>query len=95
MFMFPADRIVFGKSRQTASLLPSRELGEYGYSGDGGPATQAKLYDPCGLEVDPSGNLYIADMWNDRVRKVTPDGIISTVAGNGSQRVSGDPWTCR
>jgi len=61
-----------------------------GYSGDGGPATQASLYHPWGVAVDTAGNLYIADTGNDRVRKVTPAGIISTVAGDGSWRYSGD-----
>jgi trimeric autotransporter adhesin len=55
-----------------------------GYSGDGGPARAAKLNLPHGVAVDAAGNLYIADTANNRLRKVTPDGTISTVAGNGS-----------
>jgi hypothetical protein len=54
-----------------------------GYSGDGGRATNALLNMPRGVAVDREGNLYIADSENFRVRKVTPDGIITTVAGNG------------
>jgi len=50
-----------------------------GYSGDGGPATSAQLNYPSEVVVDSQGNLYIADVGNQRVRKVTPDGIISTV----------------
>jgi len=57
--------------------------GGYCYSGDGGPATSAALDDPCGLAVDTSGNLYIADSDNNRVRKVNSAGIITTVAGKG------------
>jgi hypothetical protein len=52
-------------------------------SGDGGPATSAIMNQPTGVAVDLTGNLYIADQENRRVRKVTPDGIITTVAGGG------------
>jgi uncharacterized protein (TIGR03437 family) len=65
--------------------------GNGGFSGDGGPATQASLYYPKGLVVDPlSGNLYISDWLNSRVRVVTPDGNINTVAGNGAYSYYGD-----
>ena len=63
--------------------------GAGGFSGDGGPATQAGLFFPFGVAVDSSGNLFIADTDNVRIRKVTPQGIISTVAGNGSLRIFG------
>ena len=59
------------------------------YSGDGGPATSAGLNNPTGIAVDSSGNLYIADQRNERIRKVT-GGTITTVAGNGSAGFSGD-----
>jgi hypothetical protein len=60
-----------------------------GFSGDGGPATSARL-SAAGVAVDSSGNLFIADSDNHRVRKVTPDGLISTVAGNGIGGFNGD-----
>ncbi len=63
--------------------------GNGGFSGDGGPATNASL-DPDGLAVDAAGNLFIADFGNGRIRRVSPDGIISTVAGNGRGGFSGD-----
>ena len=61
----------------------------YGYSGDGGPATSAQLNGPVALAVDSVGNLYIADSGNNRVRRVS-NGVISTVAGNGTAGFSGD-----
>ncbi len=64
--------------------------GTYGYGGDGGPAAQAQLWDPRGLAVDAAGNLYIADRSNDRIRKVDPAGVISTVAGDGAFGYGGD-----
>ncbi len=64
--------------------------GSCGYSGDGGSATAAKIYYPYGVAVDGAGNLYIADLYSYRVRKVSTSGIITTVAGNGSYGFSGD-----
>ena len=66
--------------------------GTSGYSGDGGPATSAKLGDPEGVAVDASGNLFIADLFPDStIREVNAStGIISTVAGNGTRGYSGD-----
>lgn len=61
-----------------------------GYSGDGGPATAAQLRGPGGLAVDPHGNVYIVDYEDHRIRKVSPDGIITTIAGTGVQGHSGD-----
>jgi uncharacterized repeat protein (TIGR01451 family) len=64
--------------------------GGYGYGGDGGPATSAQLWGPWGVAVDPSGNLYIADYGNRRLRKVAADGTITTIAGTGTEGYSGD-----
>ena len=64
--------------------------GANGYSGDGGAATAAKLSYPSGIAVDAAGNVYIADYMNTAIRKVTPSGIISTVAGNGIVGYTGD-----
>ncbi|MFN0105976.1 MAG: SMP-30/gluconolactonase/LRE family protein [Bryobacteraceae bacterium] len=64
--------------------------GRQGFSGDGGRATAAQLDGPAGLAVDNGGNLYIADSANSRIRKVSADGVITTVAGNGRAGVEGD-----
>jgi len=58
--------------------------GVAGFAGDGGPANGAQLNQPYGLALDGLGNLYIADLGNGRIRKVTADGNIQTVAGGGS-----------
>ena len=64
--------------------------GAAGYSGDGGPATEAMLNGPKNIVVDNKGNIFITDFWNNRVRKVDTEGIITTVAGNGDWGSSGD-----
>jgi uncharacterized protein (TIGR03437 family) len=64
--------------------------GVQGFSGDGGPATSAELWGPYGVAVDSAGNLFIADLYNNRVRRVTPASMIGTVAGNGTAGFSGD-----
>ena len=64
--------------------------GTAGFAGDGGPATSAEFKDPWGITIDASGNLYIADEYNNRIRKIDTKGNISTVAGNGTAGYNGD-----
>ncbi|MCK5524065.1 MAG: hypothetical protein KAI83_13120 [Thiomargarita sp.] len=64
--------------------------GTAGYSGDGGPAIYAELNYPGGITLDNTGNLYIGDYYNHRIRKIDIDGTITTVAGNGIPGHSGD-----
>jgi uncharacterized protein (TIGR03437 family) len=69
------------------TLIPAQAGG---FSGDNGPALQAQLNNPLGIRVDPSGNIYFADYNNNRIRKITAAGMISTVAGTGTYNYSGD-----
>lgn len=65
--------------------------GEQGFTGDGGPATSAQLDSPAGVAVDATGNIYVADTHNQRIRKVSvSDGTISTIAGTGVAGFFGD-----
>ncbi len=61
-----------------------------GYNGDGIPAISARIFGPCGLASDGSGNLFISDSHNNRIRCVNPAGVITTYAGTGSASYSGD-----
>ncbi|WP_326685825.1 hypothetical protein OIE63_00920 [Streptomyces sp. NBC_01795] len=60
------------------------------FDGDGGPARDASLYEPGGLAIDAEGALFIADYWNHRIRRIAPDGVITTVAGTGDPGYDGD-----
>jgi sugar lactone lactonase YvrE len=64
--------------------------GQQGFAGDGGPATQASLYNPVDMAFDAQGELFIADFRNQRVRKIDASGIITTIAGTGQAAGSAD-----
>jgi len=64
--------------------------GTYGYSGDGGPATAAKIDHPWGLAVDAAGNVYVSDNFSYSIRKISTSGIITTVAGIGAYSSAGN-----
>jgi sugar lactone lactonase YvrE len=65
--------------------------GVFAEGGDGGAATKADLQAPTGMAVDRSGNLYVADLWGDRVRRVDSKGIITTIAGSGPTTLNRSP----
>ena len=72
------------------TITTAAGIGKSGYSGDGGPAAGAWLHTPEGLAVDKTGNLYIADSGNHRIRRVGATGTITTVAGSGERGYGGD-----
>ena len=74
----------------TGEIVTVAGTGQWGFSGDGGPAVNARLDRPHGVALDGSGNLYIADTNNQRIRKVDASGRIATVAGNGALGFWGD-----
>jgi hypothetical protein len=91
-----AGAVVFPASAaaQTQSIIGTvagRSDGSPGFSGDGGQATSAQLFEPYGMALDSAGNIYIADTRNQRIRKVTvATGVITTFAGNGTAGFGGD-----
>ncbi len=86
--LFFVDQHIVVHAR-TAILTAVAGNGTPVFSGDNGPATSAQLNRPLGLAVDSAGNLYVSDSGNSRIRKVT-NGVITTVAGNGTAGFSGD-----
>lgn len=78
------------KVNSNGTITTVAGTGIQGFSGDGGPATNARLTAPSGVAVDGNGNLFIVDNANHRIRKVDLNGIITTVAGTGIQGYNGD-----
>ena len=89
------DRVIVIDASGTVSRVIGN--GHVGDAGDGGPAADAQLAlsPPAGLAVDPAGNLYIADQTNHKIRRVSPDGTITTYAGTGAQQVGADGLAAR
>lgn len=71
-------------------MQPLGGTGVFGFSGDGGPALAAKLFQPSRITTGPDGSVYVSDQGNQRIRKIAPDGTIATIAGDGTAGFSGD-----
>jgi uncharacterized protein (TIGR03437 family) len=97
----PDNSIYFAQGPRIRRIRPDGIIttiagnGQEGYSGDGGPALQAALNEPGGLAFDASGNLYVAERANTVIRRISPDGLITTFAGNGRRGFSGDGGPAR
>ena len=78
------------KVSPSGGLTTVAGTGTSGYSGDNGPATSAQMSQQEGVAIDGAGNVYIADTFNHRIRKVDTNGIITTVAGTGKADYAGD-----
>jgi uncharacterized repeat protein (TIGR01451 family) len=84
MFIGDEDNYRIRKVNSAGIISTIAGTGIAGFSGDGGPATAAQLKSPDGLCMDASGNLYVSDRYNYRIRKIDPSGTISTISGIGS-----------
>ena len=93
--LYVADRYNYVIRKIDASGIISTFAGSgsSGYCGDGGPATAACFFEPSTVCSDVMGNVYVGDFHNGRIRKITPSGIISTIAGGGASGSEGIPAT--
>jgi uncharacterized protein (TIGR03437 family) len=85
-----AIRVVTGNSDGGGTIKTFAGSATAGFGGDGGPVAAATFNNPSAIVIDAAGNIYIADTFNFRIRKISTSGIITTVAGNGSSGFSGD-----
>ncbi|MFT4114178.1 Ig-like domain repeat protein, partial [Silvibacterium sp.] len=83
-------RVVYASGTYAGTIATYAGNGSAGYNGDSGLATSASFYAPSGLVFDVAGNLYVADTQNNRVRKISTGGIVTTIAGNGTGKYEGD-----
>lgn len=90
LFISDGDNYRIRKVTPGGTISTIAGNGVRGFSGDGGPATSASIDYPHGLAATADGAVYLADVNNNRVRRIAPDGTISTVAGNGVAGFGGD-----
>jgi sugar lactone lactonase YvrE len=90
VYLVDVDHHVIRRVDTAGVITTVAGTGRPGYSGDGGPARDARLYNPTGIALDPRGNIYFADGWNNVVRRIDVSGVITTVAGSGRMGQSRD-----
>lgn len=90
LYIAEPERNIVWKLDRRDVMVPFAGTDDRGYGGDGGPADEALLDAPHGLAADAHGNIFIADTFNDRIRRVDSSGQITTAAGNGTAGYGGD-----
>jgi len=90
LYLSDTDNQRIRKISSTGLITTLAGTGTAGFSGDGGPAAEAQLNLPYGIAVDLAGYVYVADLGNQRVRRISPDGTITTIAGTGGKGTSRD-----
>lgn len=90
-FSTSAQTPIYSVVRKVQSNVISTFAGNgwFAFSGDGGQATDAQFDRPAGMAIDSAGNLFVADSYNNRIRRIAPDGVVTTVAGSGTGCASG------
>ena len=90
LYVSDSDNCRIRKVDSAGTITTVAGTGICGFSGDGGPATRAKLSYPTGLAIDPKGEIFFSDSENSRIRRIDPNGTITTVAGKGKVGYCGD-----
>ena len=90
LYIADTDSHRIRKARPDGIIVTIAGIGQAGFSGDGALATAAALNSPRGVAADSDGNVFIADTGNNRIRQITPDGIMETIAGQDGPAFSGD-----
>ena len=90
LYISDSDDSRIRKVTPSGTITTFAGTGIPGFSGDRGPAAMAEINEPAGIAIDANNNVYFADRGNYRVRRISPDGTINTIAGNGSYGIPGD-----
>ena len=90
LYIADSDNHVIRMVNSAGTISTFAGTGVSGFAGDNGPASAAQLRRPVSLAFDPLGNLYVADAADNRVRKISPAGVINTIAGTGEAGLFGD-----
>ena len=90
LYIADGDNHRIRKVDPSGRITTAAGSGSAGFGGDGGPAVAARLNTPHGVAIARDGSFFISDLYNNRIRRVDPSGVITTVAGNGGRGFAGD-----